>query len=86
MLKNIGIIILLSLSLNVFAHEFEVKVFDQMTGEVAIEKCANETELNTITTYLYDLKDESVKFSIKKINMPVGVMAIKRGGGEGGGD
>lgn len=86
MLKNIGIFILLSLSLNVFAHEFEVKVFDQITGEVAIEKCANETELNTVTNYLNDLNDDSIKFTVKKIILPMSIMAIKRGGGEGSGD
>lgn len=86
MLKNIGIIILLSISSNVFAHEFEVLISDELTGEMALEKCANDTELNTVTNYLESLNDESVKFSVKRINLPVEAMFIKRGGGEGGGD
>lgn len=86
MLKNVGIIILLSISSNVFAHEFEINIFDQVTEEVAVEKCANETELNTVTNYLNDLNDDSIKFTVKKINLPSSIMAVKRGGGEGGTD
>ena len=84
MLKIIGILSLLSLSTNVFSHEYEVVISDDITGEVVVEKCANEGEVKNIFEYVKSIKDESVKFSVKRILSP-GVMAVKKGG-EGGGD
>ena len=86
MLKNIGLIILLSISANVFAHEYEVVISDQATGEVAVEKCANETELSDLKILVKNLKDDSVSIAVKKLGKSFGVMAIKKGGGEGGTD
>jgi hypothetical protein len=84
MLKIIGILGLLSLSTNAFSHEYVVAIFDELTGEVVVEKCADEVELNAVVDYAQSLKDESVKLSIKKI-FSLETLAIKRGG-EGSGD
>lgn len=86
MLKILGILFVILLSSKAFSHEFEVVVSDKITGEMAVERCIDEAELNMITSYLVNLNDPSVNFSVKKINMPVSVMAKKLGGGEGGGD
>jgi hypothetical protein len=86
MLKNIGLFILLSLSSRAFSHEYEVVISDQVTGEVALEKCANEAELSDLKVLVRDLKDDAVRMSVKRMSKSVEVMAIKKGGGEGGVD
>jgi len=85
MLKNILILTLISLSSNVFSHEYEVVISDDLTGEVFVEKCVNEFEVNNVIDYVQSFKDESVKFSVKRL-FSLEVMAVKKGGGEGGGD
>lgn len=86
MLKIIGILSSILLSSNAFSHEFEVIISDELTGEIVVEKCANELEVNDVTKQVRNLNDESVKFFVNRIKMPVGLMGVKRGGGEGGGD
>lgn len=85
MLKTIGIIGILALSTNLFAHEYEVQIHDYQTGEFQIEKCANEGELNTVTNFLINHTDSSIEFRVKKTGFNT-ADAIKRGGGEGSGD
>lgn len=85
MLKIIGMIIILSLSTNLFAHEYEVQIHDNQTGELLFEKCANESELNTVTNFLTNHTDSSIEFRVRKMGFNT-VDAIKRGGGEGGTD
>jgi hypothetical protein len=85
MLKTIGFLAFMTLSSSAFSHEYEVVIFDELNGEVVVEKCANEAELNNVVNYAESLKDSSVKFSVKKI-FSIQVTAIKRGGGEGGTD
>jgi hypothetical protein len=85
MLKIIGILALIALSTNAFSHEYEVVISDDLTGEVVVEKCANEVEVKNAFEYVQSLKDESVKFSVKRL-FSIGVMAVKKGGGEGGTD
>lgn len=84
MLKIIGVLALLSLSTNAFSDEYLVVISDEITGDVVVQKCANEVELNTVVDYAQSLKDESVKLSVKKL-FSIGTRAIKRGG-EGSGD
>lgn len=85
MLKIIGMMFLISSATNVFAHEYEVQIHDNQTGDFLVEKCANESELNTVTNFLTNHTDSSVEFRVKKAGHN-SVDAIKRGGGEGGGD
>ncbi|MBC7540159.1 MAG: hypothetical protein H7281_15145 [Bacteriovorax sp.] len=85
MLRTIGILVFLSISSNAFSHEYEVTLSDQLNGEVVIEKCANEIELNNVVDYAESLNNSSLKFSVKKL-IPIQIMAIKKGGGEGSGD
>jgi hypothetical protein len=85
MLKTIGIIAILSLPAIIHASEYEVAIADTATGEVQIEKCANEIELSNVTNFLVKLKTNDVEFSVKKLSITT-TDAIKRGGGEGSGD
>ena len=84
MLKIIGILTLISLSTAAFSHEYEVTISDDLTGELLVEKYADVIEVNSAYDYVQSLKDESVKFSVKRI-FSIGVMAVKKGG-EGGTD
>lgn len=85
MLKTMGILVLISLTSNAFSNEYEVTLYDQLNGEVVVEKCINESELSDVINYAESLNDKLVKYSVKKL-FPTGVMAIKKSGGEGGGD
>lgn len=84
MLKIIGIFALISLSTRAFSHEYEVVISDEVTGEVVVETYVNEVEVKSAFEYVQNLKDESVKFSVKKLSS-IGVMGVKKGG-EGGTD
>ena len=86
MLKILGIMSIFIISTAAFSHEYEVVVLDQVTGETASGKCANEIELIDLKTQIKNLNDKSVKLSVKKISQSMDAMAIKKGGGEGGGD
>ena len=86
MLKILGIISILLVSTTASSHEYEVVVLDQVTGETASGKCANEIELNDLKAQIKNLNDKSVKLSVKKISQSMDAMAIKKGGGEGSGD
>jgi hypothetical protein len=84
MLKIIGILSLAILSVNTYAYEYEVVISDDLTGDVLVESCANELELNDVVDYAQSLKNESVKFSVRKL-ISIGPVVMKVGG-EGGGD
>ncbi len=86
MLRIIGILFTLVLSSNAFSQEYIVVVSDDVTGEVVVEKCENEAELNAVSNYIKEFQDGSLSISVKKLKMPISVMAIKKGGGEGSGD
>jgi hypothetical protein len=85
MLKTIGIIAILSLPAIIHASEYEVAIADTVTGEVQIEKCANEIELHVVTQYIINLNDNALEFNVKKLNGNT-TDAVKKGGGEGSGD
>ena len=85
MLKIICIITALTLPRFIYANEFEVEIHDIILDEVVIEKISNLNELKSVTEYLLNLNDDSIKFKIREINTSR-LDAIVRGGGEGGGD
>ncbi len=84
MLKIISLITLLTLSSNLFAHEYEVEISDTVTGETQIEKCANENELNVVANDLINLNNNGIEFTVRKMNS-ITTDTVKSGG-EGGGD
>lgn len=85
MLKIIGILSIFTISLNLQAFEYQVQIKDTVTGENLVQNCANETELNTLTTFLTSHTDSAVQFTVKKAGS-VSIESVKRGGGEGGTD
>ena len=85
MLKSIGIITFLALPIITQANQYEVVISDLSTGEVQIESEISEIELRSVTNFLFNLRDESIEFKIRKINLgDAAVMKII--GGEGSGD
>jgi hypothetical protein len=85
MLKYIGILILLSLSTILNASEYHVIISDNETGEVQVQKCANENELIQVTNFLGNLNTDAINYQIKKVKFS-SINAVKKGGGEGGTD
>ena len=85
MLKSIGIITFLALPIITQANQYEVVISDLSTGEEQIESEISEMELRSVTNFLLNLRDESIKFKIRKINLS-NANAMKIIGGEGSGD
>ena len=85
MLKSIGIITFLALPIITQANQYEVVISDLSTGEEQIESEISEMELRSITNFLLNLRDESIEFKIRKINLG-NADAMKIIGGEGSGD
>ncbi|RPJ76225.1 MAG: hypothetical protein EHM20_07760 [Alphaproteobacteria bacterium] len=85
MLKTIGMIMGFFLAASAYAHEYEVQILDNSTGEIQTENCADKNELNLVTNFLSNHSDGSIEFTVRKINSFT-TDAIKRGGVEGGGD
>lgn len=85
MLKYIGLLLVITLSLNTFASGYNVIIKDNINNEVVIAKCENDNDLMILANELIDLKDEGISFKIKKIQTSIDAF-IKRGGGEGGTD
>ena len=85
MLKSIGIITFLALPIITQANQYEVVISDLSTGEEQIESEISETELRSVTNFLLNLRDESIEFKIRKINLG-NADAMKIIGGEGSGD
>ena len=85
MLKYIGLLIIISLSTNIIASEYNVTIKDNVNGEVFVTKCNNENELLNLTSDLNTLKEEGVTYKINKFQTSTDAF-IKRGGGEGGTD
>ena len=85
MLKSIGMITFLALPIITQANQYEVVISDLSTGEEQIESEISEMELRSVTNFLLNLRDESIKFKIRKINLS-NANAMKIIGGEGSGD
>lgn len=87
MLKNITLLLLITLTSPIFASEYEVVITDEVTGEKLVQNNANESDIKTAKQYVQSLNDSFVSITIKKKEIPMSVFAIKmKGGGEGGGD
>lgn len=85
MLRVLILIFILTFSFNVLASQYRVQVTDHKTGEVAEQICADENELSQVTNYVTQNADEFISMKVNKLKLE-SVNAIKRGGGEGGGD
>ena len=86
MLKILGIMSIFIISTTASSHEYEVVVLDQVTGETASVKCADELELSDLKAQIKNLKDNSVKLSVKKLSQSMETMSLRKGSGEGSGD
>jgi len=85
MLKYIGLLIVLTISSNIIASEYNVIIKDNVNNEVVVTKCDNENDLMNLASELIDLKDEGISFKITKLQATTKAF-IKKGGGEGGTD